>query len=132
MPEPFNSGGLFAVAKRTITPGKIGGALTRLVNEAQGRGEANANKIYRAAIIELFNRIVLRTPVDTGRLRGNWMITLNAPTKRKLNKFEKGGRGQYAESKIPKKPFCSSPIILKKLFCWGQGSVCWEPIPEGF
>lgn len=33
----------------------------------------------RLVAMELFRRIILRTPVDTGRARGNWQITINAP-----------------------------------------------------
>lgn len=29
--------------------------------------------------IEALTRIVLRTPVDTGRARGNWQLSLNSP-----------------------------------------------------
>lgn len=29
--------------------------------------------------LELFRRIVMRTPVDTGRARGNWQLTIGAP-----------------------------------------------------
>jgi hypothetical protein len=31
----------------------------------------------RLVAVELFRRIVFRTPVDTGRLRGNWQMTVN-------------------------------------------------------
>ena len=29
--------------------------------------------------LELFTRIIVKTPVDTGRARGNWQITIGAP-----------------------------------------------------
>jgi hypothetical protein len=38
-------------------------------------------KIFRGTALSLFGKIVVRTPVDTGRLRGNWQVQLNsAPT----------------------------------------------------
>jgi hypothetical protein len=30
--------------------------------------------VYKAIVLETHKRIVMRTPVDTGRARGNWMI----------------------------------------------------------
>lgn len=35
--------------------------------------------IRKAIIIELFSSVVLDTPVDTGRARGNWIYTLAIP-----------------------------------------------------
>lgn len=29
--------------------------------------------------LDLFTKIIVKTPVDTGRARGNWQITINAP-----------------------------------------------------
>lgn len=36
--------------------------------------------IFRKIIIDLDTRVVLDTPVDTGRARGNWFPSLNAPS----------------------------------------------------
>jgi hypothetical protein len=43
--------------------------------------EKKVTKIFRGTALSLFGKIVVRTPVDTGRLRGNWQVQLNsAPT----------------------------------------------------
>ena len=43
--------------------------------------EKAATRIFRGTALSLFGKIVVRTPVDTGRLRGNWQVQLNsAPT----------------------------------------------------
>lgn len=34
-------------------------------------------RVVRGTLIDLTNRIILDTPVDTGRLRGNWQAKLN-------------------------------------------------------
>lgn len=39
----------------------------------------NTDRVRRAAIVEILNGVVLNTPVDTGRARGNWQTTVNAP-----------------------------------------------------
>jgi len=36
-------------------------------------------KLQRAAVLELFSSVIKSTPVDTGRLRGNWQATMGAP-----------------------------------------------------
>ena len=40
--------------------------------------EKAATKIFRGTALSLCGKIIVRTPVDTGRLRGNWQVTLNA------------------------------------------------------
>lgn len=37
-----------------------------------------ADKIFRGSCLEVFGAIIRRTPVDTGRLRGNWQCELNS------------------------------------------------------
>lgn len=37
------------------------------------------DKVRRASILELFTLIIYSTPVDTGRLRGNWQTTVGSP-----------------------------------------------------
>ena len=41
-----------------------------------------STNIFRGTTLSLFGSIVLRTPVDTGRLRGNWYASLNRPSKK--------------------------------------------------
>jgi hypothetical protein len=41
--------------------------------------EQNLIKFHKAVCIETLKRIVLRTPVDPGRARGNWQIEINQP-----------------------------------------------------
>lgn len=35
----------------------------------------------RAIVIELFSSVILDTPVDTGRLRGNWQASIGTPAR---------------------------------------------------
>lgn len=37
------------------------------------------DKVRRASVLELFKLVIYATPVDTGRLRGNWQTTINSP-----------------------------------------------------
>lgn len=49
--------------------------LARFGDKAQMKQEQALRKVS----IELFGRIIMRTPVDTGRLRGNWQATTKSP-----------------------------------------------------
>jgi hypothetical protein len=37
------------------------------------------DRVRRASALELFKLVIFATPVDTGRLRGNWQTTINTP-----------------------------------------------------
>ena len=39
--------------------------------------ERRIDKVIRWVGLELLRRIIMRSPVDTGRFRGNWHVTLN-------------------------------------------------------
>ncbi|MCG8041320.1 MAG: HK97 gp10 family phage protein [Candidatus Thiodiazotropha endolucinida] len=41
-----------------------------------------AARMRQAVILELFSSIVMLTPVDTGRARGNWIYSVGAPNRR--------------------------------------------------
>jgi hypothetical protein len=40
-----------------------------------------ANRAVRMLALEALSRIVLRTPVDTGRARGNWLVGVGDPVR---------------------------------------------------
>ena len=42
---------------------------------------SEAEKVFRGTALGMFAKIVQRTPVDTGRLRGNWQSSIGAPSK---------------------------------------------------
>lgn len=48
-------------------------------------------RIRRGVTIKLFNAVILDTPVDTGRLRGNWQLTEQSPATEQLELFDKSG-----------------------------------------
>lgn len=50
--------------------------ITDWVNRAKG----NINAVIRKVAFDLGARIIMRTPVDTGRARANWVLGIGAPT----------------------------------------------------
>lgn len=43
--------------------------------------EEDVEKVFRGTAFAMFSKIISLTPLDTGRLRGNWQTTLNKPAK---------------------------------------------------
>ena len=55
--------------------------------------ERNLNDTVRQVVLELGTRIVQRSPVDTGRFRGNWQIAAGGPDVRTNEPFDKQALG---------------------------------------
>jgi hypothetical protein len=58
-------------------------------------------RIARGVVFELFKRVILKTPVDTGRARGNWSTSVgaapsNAPVTNATDKSGAGAIGKVA------------------------------------
>lgn len=49
--------------------------ITNWVIKAKG----NVNAVIRKVAFDMGARIIMRTPVDTGRARGNWLLGLGSP-----------------------------------------------------
>lgn len=56
-----------------------------------------SNEMRQAIIIELFSSIILDTPVDEGRARGNWQTTANEPATGEIERLDKKGDVTVAE-----------------------------------
>lgn len=71
--------------------------------EAQLRGFGikaldQVDKVRRASVLELFKLVIFATPVDTGRLRGNWQTTINSPASAAIGRDDPGGAAAMAEA----------------------------------
>jgi hypothetical protein len=51
---------------------------------------------HKKIALECLRRIVLRTPVDTGRARGNWQLTIDVPATGEVANLDKAGGGTIA------------------------------------
>lgn len=50
-----------------------------------------AERIRRGIILKLFGSVILDTPVDTGRLRGNWRTSEQAPELAEIDRTDPSG-----------------------------------------
>jgi len=56
------------------------------------------DKVRRASVLELFKLVIMATPVDTGRLRGNWQTTINSPAGATTTRDDPSGAAALAEA----------------------------------
>lgn len=54
-------------------------------------------QVHRAITLEALNRVVLRSPVDKGRFRGNWQVSHDTPAEGRLERLDKSGSQTIAE-----------------------------------
>lgn len=71
--------------------------------EAQLRGFGiktldRVDKVRRASVLELFKLVIFATPIDTGRLRGNWQTTINSPATAAIGRTDPSGAAVMAEA----------------------------------
>lgn len=58
----------------------------------------NADKAVRAVCLEVSKDIILATPVDTGRARGNWQANIGSPDLSVNESTDKSGAGSIAKA----------------------------------
>lgn len=81
-------------------------SLSNQFKKAKKNLDKKIAKAIRKTAISKFNQVIIQTPVDTGRLRGNWQVSINQPKHNIL--FEgvpqgkKIGRTENIESKLSK------------------------------
>jgi len=55
------------------------------IKQFTNKTERAALFVFRGTALDIFSKVILRTPVDTGRLRGNWQCSLNSPVTNETN-----------------------------------------------
>ena len=66
-------------------------AFSAELEEAKEELRQNFIGFHKKLAIEAMRRIVLRTPVDTGRARGNWRLTIGELPTEPTDQVDKGG-----------------------------------------
>jgi len=73
--------------------GKLGADLRRLGANV----ERNAPKLLRATALAIDSAVVTATPVDTGRARSNWQVSIGSPILSVRESYSQGAAaGQFA------------------------------------
>lgn len=55
------------------------GPFTKQLMDFENMSLKKVDDFTRLIALEVFRRIILKTPVDTGRARGNWLCTISVP-----------------------------------------------------
>lgn len=55
-------------------------------------------KVVRGTLISLSSRIIKRSPVDSGRFRGNWQATIGSPASGQLSSIDSNGSATSANA----------------------------------
>lgn len=50
-------------------------------------------KVIRGTLLSFTSRVIKETPVDTGRLRGNWQASLNVPENAPVERLQRSPEG---------------------------------------
>lgn len=58
-----------------------------------GKTEKSAEQAVRKITLELLSKVVLKSPVDTGRFRSNWYASINYASKEVSASVDKSGTG---------------------------------------
>lgn len=58
----------------------------------------NADQVVKKICLDLTTRIVYKTPVDTGRLRGNWQPSIGSPITTTIEVNDRSGGGVIAKT----------------------------------
>jgi hypothetical protein len=61
--------------------------------------EKRVDETVRKVAIQALQGVVLATPVDTGRARGNWLVSLGYATKVPISRLDKGGGSAIADGR---------------------------------
>lgn len=68
--------------------------ISKFNDKVKSLGDVAVRKIC----LELTSSVVLKTPVDTGRARGNWFGTVNTPSNETSTKTDKNGASTIGEA----------------------------------
>lgn len=66
--------------------------IARFVAKAKG----NVDLVVRKVALDLFKRVILKSPVDTGRFRGNWQVAIGSIPAGVLEIEDKSGTATIA------------------------------------
>lgn len=68
-------------------PGSFSADISAWIAKAKG----NRDQVLRKIALDMFSRVILRTPVDKGRARGNWHVSIGRVDDNVLQLDDKAG-----------------------------------------
>lgn len=80
------------------------------------RTKADVDTVVRKVTLDLFRKVVLRSPVDTGRFKGNWNVGYQTPNLTIGEREDKTPRGQIDGA---------TTAVLRAALTMPVGGVTW-------
>lgn len=68
-----------------------------LLAESESMVQEELVLFHKFVTLNLLRRVVLKTPVDTGRARGNWQVSIGVPSSGTNGSVDKSGQGTIAQ-----------------------------------
>jgi hypothetical protein len=81
------------------------------------KAERAATYVLRGTSLDIASAVIMRTPVDTGRLRANWQVQINSVPSGEITETDaSGGKTQRkAKSEIDKAKVADSIFLVNNL-----------------
>ncbi|MFZ5669125.1 MAG: HK97 gp10 family phage protein [Pseudomonadota bacterium] len=71
----------------------MSGPFKMALSQFAAKAGERADEVVRGVTLELASRIIVRSPVDTGRFRANWRLGVGGPVSGTLETTDKDGQG---------------------------------------
>lgn len=81
------------------------------LNRFAQKTNLKANAVIRRVAFDVFGRIIVKTPVDTGRARANWIPSIGAMANSSTNETDKTGTATRARIKSVGSSFTAGQIM---------------------
>ena len=113
--------GMWAISDRiprgvTVMPGSFSIDLSRFAVKS----EKEMKTVIQKITMEAFKRVILRSPVDTGRFRANWGAAIGAATVGTKESFDKTGGATVAAATLTVFDWnCAGSIFLTNSMPYG-------------
>ncbi|AZC19543.1 hypothetical protein C4K40_4162 [Pseudomonas sp. CMR5c] len=76
--------------------GGLSGSFSRTLEQFRDQALEDMNEVFRRVMIEIGSTVIRLSPVDTGRFKGNWQFTVDAPATASLDNYDKEGHDTVA------------------------------------
>ena len=80
----------------TARYGGLNGSFSETLRQYADQAKADWDEVFRKVVIEIGSSVIRLSPVDTGRFRGNWQLTIDAPATASLDNYDKEGHETVA------------------------------------
>ena len=77
----------------------------------EGKTERKMTQIGRKVALELFKRVIYKTPVDTGRARSNWQVTIGTTASGTVEIDDKSGAATMGKAVADSRGFKAGDTI---------------------